>query len=668
MTTIRFVRRVAPLSALLPAMALAQGTTLEQVIITAPQMADPLTVITDPKAPRQPLPAHDGADYLKTIPGFNVIRKGGTDGDPVFRGMAASRLNIVLDGEHIFGGCGGRMDPPTAYVYPESYDRVTVIKGPQTVLHGPGNSAATVLFERDPPRFDEPGREGYGSALLGSFGRNDQVLGLSAGDESYYVRGGATRSDMNDYRDGDGTRVHSRYTRWSADLAVGWTPDADTLIELSTARSDGEAAYADRMMDGTLFERTNWGLKAERRNLSALIDKVEGQVYYNYVDHVMDNYSMRSLPPMGMMANKRVGNPDRETTGLRMTAELLPGGATLATIGVDHRRDVHSARSSQNQDMDPYQLKPRMEDARFSQTGLFGEVEHDLNARNRIIGGLRVDWWEAEDRRRSGPTAGETRDKTLTGGFVRQEHDLGTATLLYAGLGHVQRFPDYWELISQGRESETTGSAFHTRPEHTTQIDVGLIHASGPWHTSVSGFINRIDDFILIDTRFPGKEGTMVSRNIDASTWGAEAGLAWSSGPWKLDGTLAYVRGENDTDNVPLAQIPPLEVRLGAEYTTGAWSLGALVRVVADQNRVDVGAGNIVGQDIDETDGFTVVSINGSYRLRPNMLLAAGIDNLFDETYAEHISRAGFAVPGFEQTTRVNEPGRNLWASLKVDF
>jgi iron complex outermembrane recepter protein len=657
-------RCMAPLSVLLPAVAFGQGTALEQIIITAPKMEDPLTVVTDPKAPRQPLPAHDGGDYLKTIPGFNVIRKGGTDGDPVFRGMAASRLNILLDGEHIFGGCGGRMDPPTAYVYPESYDRVTVIKGPQTVLHGPGNSAATVLFERDPPRFEAPSWNGYGSALFGSFGRNDQVLGASAGNESYYVRGGATRSDMDDYRDGDGTKVHSRYTRWSADLALGWTPDPDTLVELSTTRSDGEAAYADRMMDGTKFERTNWGLKAERRNLSDLVDRIEGQVYYNYVDHVMDNYSLRPL----VMGNKRVGNPDRETTGLRLSTDLVPRLETLVTIGMDHRRDIHTARSSQNQDMDPYQDKPREEDARFSQAGLFGEVDHALNDRNRVIAGLRVDWWGAQDKRDAGSTAGDKRDEALTSAFLRHEHDLSMETRLYAGIGHVQRFPDYWELISQRRESETTDSAFHIDPEKTTQIDVGLIHASGPWHATVSAFVNRIDDFILIDTQFPGKEGTMVSRNIDARTWGAEAGLAWTAGPWKLDGTLAYVRGENDTDDVPLAQIPPLEVRLGVEYATGVWSLGGLARIVADQDRVDEGAGNIVGQDIGKTDGFTVVSINGSYRLRPNVLLAAGIDNLFDETYAEHISRAGFAVPGYEQTTRVNEPGRNLWASLKVEF
>ena len=150
-----------------------EATPLGQVVVTAPAMEAPLTVTTDPRAPRQPVPAHDGADYLKTIPGFSVIRKGGTDGDPVFRGMAASRLGILLDGEMILGGCGMRMDPPTAYVFPEAFDRITVLKGPQTVKYGPGNSAGVVLFERAPKL--RTGFSSYldASALVGNFGRND---------------------------------------------------------------------------------------------------------------------------------------------------------------------------------------------------------------------------------------------------------------------------------------------------------------------------------------------------------------------------------------------------------------------------------------------------------------------------------------------------------------
>lgn len=55
---------------------------LPPVEVVASPLTTPLVIVTDPKTPRQPLPASDGADYLKTIPGFTSIRSGGTNGDP----------------------------------------------------------------------------------------------------------------------------------------------------------------------------------------------------------------------------------------------------------------------------------------------------------------------------------------------------------------------------------------------------------------------------------------------------------------------------------------------------------------------------------------------------------------------------------------------------------
>ena len=65
------------------------------VEVTAPLPTEPLVTVMDPKAPRQPLPAQDGAEYLKGIPGFSVIRKGGTDGDPVLRVCRRARMDRV---------------------------------------------------------------------------------------------------------------------------------------------------------------------------------------------------------------------------------------------------------------------------------------------------------------------------------------------------------------------------------------------------------------------------------------------------------------------------------------------------------------------------------------------------------------------------------------------
>ena len=655
--------------------AFAAEATLPEVVVTAPAMELPLVVKTDPRKPRQPVPAHDGADYLKTIPGFNVIRKGGTDGDPVFRGMAGSRLNILLDGEQILGGCGNRMDPPTAYVFPSSYDKITVLKGPQTVLYGPGNSAGTVLFERDIKRADQAGTRFDGALTLGSFGRNDEMLDVRSGSEQGYAQGTVTRTDANDYSDGNGQAVHSSYTRWSGNAAFGYTPDDNTHVELTAAKSDGKAAYADRAMDGVKFARDNVGLKFDKQRMGGTLDSIEAQLYYNYVDHVMDNYSLRTLPGKTM---KMVNNPDRETIGGRAVLGLVLSDVTRAKAGVDYQSNKHTLRATMNQMTNPYELLLRAEDANFRNYGLFGEVAHNVDVNGTVIGGLRVDNWHAEDRRAAtlpggiaNPTSKQSRDQTLSSGFARYERELAaTPATIYAGIGHTERFPDYWELMSANKESLTTNSAFNTNPEKTTQLDIGTIYKAGQWSASVSGFYNRINDFILIQSGV-AKTGPVrtvnVTRNVNATTWGAEAGLAYQlADSWKLDGSLAYVRGSNDTDNVALGQMPPLEMRLGATYDNRVWSLGGLLRMASAQDRFAVNQGNIVGQDIGRTGGFGVFSLNGAYRIGKVAQISAGIDNLFDKTYAEHISRAGAMVAGFTRTTRVNEVGRNLW--LKANF
>lgn len=649
-----------------------------EVVVTTSAPSDPLTVVTDPKAARQPMPAHDGSDYLKTIPGFSSIRKGGTDGDPVFRGMAGSRLNILLDGENILGGCGGRMDPPTAYIFPESYDKVTVLKGPQTVIYGPGTSAATVLFERKWQRFTETDWRGNLSATYGRFNRNDLVADVTVGTPDVYVRGAATRSDANNYKDGKGREVHSEYTRWSANAALGWTPSENTRLEFSMARSDGKAAYRDRMMDGVEFERENYGLKFETHNVTPWLEMIQAQVYHNYIDHVMDNYSMRKKPATSMYM---VSNPDRQTNGSRLTFGLRPFESTQILVGTDWQHNIHTLRTASHMTRHPsYHRLDRTEDANFRTFGLFTELTQHITATDRFVAGVRMDNWKANDNRHRirvgmgtmpNPTVDEVRRRNLYSGFGRWEHDLGAENSTFSiGVGHAERFPDYWEMIN--KESLTTISAFHTKPEKTTQLDVGTVYQIlDSTRVSVSLFYNNIDDYILIQSNVPkGMRKATVARNVDATTWGGEIGLIHDfTEHLQFDASLAYVRGRNKTDHTPLAQIPPLEGRLGLTWDNKVWSVGGLLRLVDEQDRFDVNKGNIAGQDLGHTSGFAVVSLHGGYRPTPNTLLSVGVDNLFDQNYAEHISRSGSEmISGFEQTTRVNEPGRNFWVRAQLKF
>ncbi|OEI82842.1 TonB-dependent copper receptor [Brucella sp. B13-0095] len=632
------------------------GVILNPIVITSAPQSTPFKVVTDPKAPRQPVPASDGADYLKTIPGFSTIRNGGTNGDLVFRGMFGSRINIRTDGGVILGACGGRMDNPTSYISPESYDRMSVIKGPQTVQWGPAGSAATVLFERDPQHFDKLTLKGDSSILFGSNGRFDARVDATVGDKPGYIRMMANKSHANDYKDGDGNRVPSKWDKWNTDLYLGLTPDADTVLEISGGLGDGEARYAGRAMDGSQFERQSFGLKFSKSNVSDYLEKIEAQLYYNYADHIMDNFRLR--PPQKMPMESEV---DRRSMGGRVSTTWNFDEHTLVA-GLDFQTDTHRNKEKVNMQLTDNWLK----DAQFANYGVFGEWTWNFADNQRLVAGGRIDRASVEDDRASSLTYGDKRNQAAFSGFIRHEQDWSSLPVnSYIGLGYVNRFPDYWELFSP---KGVTGSALNAfegiESEKTVQVDLGAQYSEGDTDIWASGYLGVINDFILFDYSNPGGS---VATNVNARIMGAELGVSRQfANYWKAEASIAYAWGQNTTYDEPLPQIPPLEGRLGLTYERDNWSVGALWRLVAAQTRIAENMGNVVGKDFDKSAGFGVFSVNGTYRFNESVRLSLGVDNLFNKEYTEHLNRDGDAGFGFSSNYQLREPGRTFWA--KTDF
>ena len=648
---------------------------LSPTVITGVAPSSPLTIVTNPKDPRQPVPASDGGDYLKTIPGFALVRNGGTNGDPVLRGMFGSRLNILTNGGMMLGACPGRMDAPTSYISPETYDQLTVIKGPQTVLWGPGASAGTILFEREPEHFGELGTRVNASLLAGSNGRFDKTIDAAAGGPLGYVRVIGNTAHADDYKDGNGDTVPSRYDKWNGDIALGWTPDADTLLELTAGKGDGEARSAGRGMDGSQYKRESLGLRFEKSNIGDVLDKIEAQVYYNYADHVMDNYTLRTPSGTGMMAGPMASNVDRRTLGARIKATWRWADYQLIS-GIDAQTNEHRKRMGMG--IDTYKDQNWSKDADFHNYGAFGELTWYAAERDRLITGARLDRASAKDYRarlgsgmmsKPNPTLDKTRADTLPSGFVRYEHDLSDSpTTLYAGLGHTQRFPDYWELFSPSSGPTGSVNAFDAiKPEKTTQLDAGLQYKTDTLEAWASVYAGEIRDYILFDYT----KGSSQAQNINARVMGGELGAAYQlTSNWKADATLAYAWGKNTSDGKALPQMPPLDTRLGLTYSEDDWSAGALWRVVARQDRIDRNAGNVVGKDFGKSAGFGVFSLNGAYRINKNLKVSAGVDNLLDKNYSEHLNMAGNAGYGYpaNDPRAINEPGRTLWTKVDVSF
>ena len=685
---------------------------LSPVTVTGTQQQKANTIKFNPKATLQPLPAGDGADLLQSVPNMSIIRKGGSSGDPLFRGLGGSRLAINADDQFVYGGCSNRMDPPTSYIHPSTFDEVVVTKGPQTVTQGMGLISGSVHFVRKDPTFHEQPYSFNGSTTLGSSGRRDASFEAGAGGKYGYARLNVSHNESDDYKDGAGNRVHSNFKRDGQMVQLGVTPTENTTIAGTYERSRGKAAYADRMMDGSKFDRDAWNVRISQRNITPWLSEIEARYGSSEIDHVMDTYSLR---PVGMMGKVAI-NPKRRTDTGNLKATFDWDNVNLQT-GIDYMRDRHTERNG-NENYASSPFKPTQS---FDQLGGFAEAAWQRTDKQKLIAGLRHDQVTGTYETKADSDPLKKTKYPLTSGFFRFEQTTGN-TKYYAGLGIAQRAPDYWER----KKSE------NLRKETNRQLDAGLIWNSGNWHVSASVFAGKVDDFIIVETKpmmmhhaagsttahshmahhhaghsghtptapatggHPGSHapaapatgghsGTpatsghashhhgadLSARNIDAIRLGGELEVKWQFAPnWSIASNLAYTYGKNRTDGKPLAQTPPLEWNNTLAFDNGKFSAGALWKVVAKQNRFSKGQGNIIGQDIGASAGFGVLSVNAGWKFNKYATLQGGVDNVFNKTYAEFVSRSGgFVDPAAGiKTTRVNEPGRTAWLRLQAKF
>ncbi|ENV71666.1 TonB-dependent copper receptor [Acinetobacter johnsonii ANC 3681] len=651
---------------------------LAPIVVTAQQGNDAhgLIVHADPKQPTQPIPAVDGAAYLQSIVGFNQIKNGGANGDVTFRGMFGSRIKILTDGTENLGACPSRMDNPASYVSPESYDKITVVKGPQTVQYAHTGSAATVIFEREPEQLTsaKPYR-GQASVMLGSYGRLDQNVEAAVGDETKYARLNANRSIADSYQDGAGKTVPSDWEKWNADLALGWTPNEDTWVELKGGKSDGEAVYAGRSMDGSKFARESLGLHVEKKNIGEVIKKVEAEVDYSYNDHVMDNFRLRTPPTTTMtmhgmkmiVPNKMEMEVTRRTLNARAAMTSEWDKVSLMT-GIDSQHNKHGGNMIMY--AMPSMNSPFKTNMEFESYGAFGELSYVFNDQHKLVTGARVDQAKIDNL-----AIDTERKETLPSGFIRIESELAEHVKTYAGLGYVERVPDYWELFST-KYHQSAGTTFaDLENEKTVQLDAGYQYEQGAFKSWASVYAGLIQDYILVkyvETKNPKnqkEELKAYTRNVDATIAGAEAGVAYQlTDQIQADISAMYAWGENTTDHTALPQIAPLEGRFNLRYVQEKYNLGLLWRVVAAQDRTSYREGNIIGYDLEDSKGFGTLSLNGTYNIQKDLDLSVGIDNVLNKNYAEHLNKLGSSGFGYAATEQFNNIGRNYWARISLKF
>jgi iron complex outermembrane receptor protein len=545
------------------------------------------------------------------------------------------------------------MDPPTAYIFPNSYDRVVVTKGPQSVMYS-GIITGAVRFLRDEPYFKEAGAKGEVGLTAGSFGRFDTFADVTAGARFGYLKVGSMYNKQDDYKDGGEERVHSNFERSSQTAQIGLTPDEYSLVEFTYDRSRGEAAYADRMMDGSKFDRDAYKVKLSKDDISDTFQNINFQYGYSYVDHVMDSYSLRQSSMFS------ASNPDRTTQSASLRAELSVGLAEIK-IGADWIDDRHRGRSGSGMNKtaaDAYAYKDRVTNQKADNIGVFAEANFKLTDNHALVTGLRYDRGKAEYFTGGNKSGGQKFN--LNAAFARYEYYDGGFTY-FGGVGFAQRIPDFWERNKNKNLNK----------ESNLELDTGVLYKGDTLRGSFNLFISEINDFILVYTNSTYSKSADTARNIDARRYGFEGEGEWEFVKnYKLGLSAAYTYGKNRSDGKTLGQTPPLELKGSFGYDNDIVSAAILARYVAAKRKIAKGEGNIIGQDIAKNGDFAVFSISGSWKINKNVTLFLGVDNIFDEKYSEFISKGSADVAGYNHPigVQIYETGRQFWASVQGRF
>ncbi len=671
-----------------------EKTRLDEVVITAPAPSLPTINSYDPNAHTPSYSFSDGADYLQSIPGITAGRFGGHGLEPFIRGQSQNQLNIIADDSFTFGGCPNRMDPPSAYLDIDTYDTITVTKGYQSVLNGPGAAGGAVILERQAPKLESDYSisgdltSGYDSNS-GAWNAGARALG---GNDQAYVRAHASMKDASNYEDGDGDEVRSAFEERTAGLTLGFTPGDDRHIYFSyDLYRIEDALFPGAGMDSPLSDNQSFRAGYEQNFDSGLVRAIDLSAYASLVDHEMDNYSLR---PAGMML-RRVDS-ESNTYGGKAKADLALGEQIVKTT-IEYRRNNRDADRFQGMSANNVNsLQSVMwPDITADEIGLAAETTYDLSESSRLTAGGRYDYVNVDYGRADqvaaatglsandvysqfyGYGASEQTEHNL-GGLLRYEHDVSDGVTVFSGISRAVRTADATERglanykVMKGNNRSWVGNP-NIDPEKHHQFDIGFTKDAKQWNFGASAYVNHVSDFILRDSA-RGQAGILLNapnadvyRNVDALLTGFELNGAWDITPTlRLTGDATYTYGDNLDDDIALAQIPPLQGTLGMAWQAHEHvALGTNMRWAMQQTRVDTDPTTGTGRDVGETDGYAVFDVNATVTKLEPLSLTVGVSNLFDQTYANHLNRSNISDP---TEIQVNEPGRSFYVQARLPF
>ena len=645
-------------------------------------------------------------DALSHVPGVSQISTGPAISKPVIRGLGFNRVVTVNDGVRQEGQQWG--DEHGIEIDEMSVNRVEVLKGPASLMYGSDALAGVVHFITAAPVTEGTIR---GNLLTnyqsnsGLFGVNGNIAGNRNGFNWNFNGTYRTAGDYTNKYDGKvlNSRFNERNFGGYAGLNKGWGFSHLIFSHFNQQAGMVEGERDDSSGGFVLFS----GSPVERIATEADLDSRSLFVPFQKIRHtriVSDNSfainKSRLKINLGYQDNTRqeFGNPE-DPAEMELYFDLATFNYNLqwqfpevkewhTTIGVNGMQQTNSNKGSEA-------LIPE-----YSLFDLGGFLyTQRFFKKTTWSGGLRFDNRSVNSREYfEGPdlkfTAFRRSFSNISGsvGVSLEPTDLLTLKL---NLARGFRAPTLAELASNGAHEGTNRYEYGEqtlRSETSLQFDAGMDLNYEHFNFGITGFYNRMNDFIFYRklgsvlggdslVNVDGRDlQTFQFNQQDARLLGLEVSLDIHPHPldWlHFENSFSFVRGRFDaridgSDNLPLIPAARWVSEIKAEWKEkGKFFRNLYLKLEADktfaQNDPFTGYGTET-----PTAGYTLLNagvgadITGS---KKKILFSVhfSVTNIGDVAWQNHISRLKYTAENkFTGRTGVFNTGRNFSVKLNV--
>lgn len=607
-------------------------------------------------------------DIMARFPELSLVRRGSYGMEPVIRAYNSSQVALLLDGMRIHGACTDKMDPASIYIEPVNLRSMEVSTGGRSFINGSsvGGSINMKLAEascHQQPQFSGTASSGYHSAAGAFF----QSLNMDYATSRWGIRASGTYRKAQNYRDGSGRKVpFSQYEKVNYSLNGKLMVSDNTHFKIDLLADDGwNIGYAALPMDVGYANARIGAVSIVKEDAAALWQKLEAKLYANKVKHFMDDTQRPDVPMHMDMPGQSI------TTGFYAEGLQKKGNSTL-TLRADAAATELKASMTMYQAGQPPMFMLTWPDNRQLQTGLAAQyafrvdslTQVTLNARTDVTSFLLTSQM-GKDQLAVFNHTGTQSHFFIPSLSVQVNRALIGKLRGAISVGMNGRTPTASELYGFYLFNQFDGYDYVGNPslkqEKGLLVDATLSYQQKNWKVQATGYASKVSNYILgahtpaFSAMTPGAKGVKQYYNrAHALVAGAEASVVYTPfAKTQLVSTLKYAWGK-DSEGDPLPMMAPLRnISSVRHYFTHLW-LQAELETASAQNKVSKAAHE------KPTGSFALYHFRAGYTTQIKNLpvqLAAGVENLFDVYYREHLDWGNVA-----------RPGRNMYVQLSIGF